>query len=678
ARLVGKQTATGLIARRIGAIFRDRDELPVASDLSGKINEALAATQFLVVLCSPASAQSKWVNQEVINFKRLKGEDSIIAVIIGGEPFATNMPGRDAEECFAPALRFRIGPDGALTDQPAEPIAADLRPEKDSKRLVKLKVIAGLLGLGLDELVRRENQRRTQRLFWLSSGMAAAMVVMGVLTVFAIQSRNEAVVARDDAERQKTQAEDLIEFMLGDLRRKLEPVGRLEVLDSVGDKALKYFASLRPNEIDDNTLGRRARALHLIGEIHSLRGNYASAKDVFSEAQAATQELLARAPENTSRLFEHAQSIYWAGYVDWQTGNFSAAERAFADYLKLTNSLTELEPGNPEWQKESGYAYVNVGVLNLDSRQFAAASEKFQRSTAIFRALHDASRESEPIARDHAQSLHWYGASLRAEGFVRQALAISDMERAIYLELIAKDENDRSTREFLVNSNLGRGRLLLDLGDLESALSVLQETAGQAAQLSQHDPENTSWAEREARVLMELAEAQMLAQRLPAARDSQQKSEVIARRLIETSSAVSAWKAELLAPLLILKASILLRFSDTARAQEILNDAESVLDESGNEHLNGRLSLAWLKASIDMARGDALAIAGEKHQADELWKRALTRLGADKKAASFDEQVLRAAVTFRLHPASPGGDRRFFVNGEARRPLNLVALRSHH
>jgi len=63
---------------------------------------------------------------------------------------------------------------------------------------VKLKVIAGLLGLGLDELVRRENQRRTQRLFWLSAGMAAAMVVMGVLPVTAIQSRNDAVIARND------------------------------------------------------------------------------------------------------------------------------------------------------------------------------------------------------------------------------------------------------------------------------------------------------------------------------------------------------------------------------------------------------------------------------------------------------------------------------------------------
>ena len=96
ARLIGRTTATGTISRRIGKIFRDRDELPVASDLSGKINEALRATQSLIVLCSPASAQSKWVNQDIINFKRMKGADSIIAVIVSGEPFASALPARNS------------------------------------------------------------------------------------------------------------------------------------------------------------------------------------------------------------------------------------------------------------------------------------------------------------------------------------------------------------------------------------------------------------------------------------------------------------------------------------------------------------------------------------------------------------------------------------------------------
>ncbi|MCA0202085.1 MAG: toll/interleukin-1 receptor domain-containing protein, partial [Proteobacteria bacterium] len=133
--LIGRITGTGLIGQRPGKVFRDRDELEVAADLSGKINDALEQSQFLVVLCSTASARSKWVNQEVINFKRLKGAEHIIAVIVDGEP------GDESQECFVPALRFKVSPSGQLTDEPAEPIAADLRDGKDTKARVRLKVV---------------------------------------------------------------------------------------------------------------------------------------------------------------------------------------------------------------------------------------------------------------------------------------------------------------------------------------------------------------------------------------------------------------------------------------------------------------------------------------------------------------------------------------------------------
>src|SRR4249919_1079049 len=41
-RLVGRQTAAGTIPRRLAPIFRDRDELPSATDLGSKVKEALA------------------------------------------------------------------------------------------------------------------------------------------------------------------------------------------------------------------------------------------------------------------------------------------------------------------------------------------------------------------------------------------------------------------------------------------------------------------------------------------------------------------------------------------------------------------------------------------------------------------------------------------------------------
>ncbi|HTM29481.1 MAG TPA: toll/interleukin-1 receptor domain-containing protein, partial [Rhodanobacter sp.] len=105
-RLVGTKTAAGVIQRRLNPIFRDRDELASAHDLGHKVNAALAESEALIVICSPRSAQSRWVNEEVLAFKRLGRTERIFCLIVGGEPDTDGQPGREAEECFCPALRY--------------------------------------------------------------------------------------------------------------------------------------------------------------------------------------------------------------------------------------------------------------------------------------------------------------------------------------------------------------------------------------------------------------------------------------------------------------------------------------------------------------------------------------------------------------------------------------------
>lgn len=141
-RLVGRETPFGAVPARLGPIFRDREDLSSASDLSARVTDALQRSDALVVVCSPAAARSRWVNQEVLTFKRLHGEERIFCCIVAGEPGASSMPGREHEECFCEALRFRVGADGQLSNVPTEPIAADARPDKDGRSLAKLKLIA--------------------------------------------------------------------------------------------------------------------------------------------------------------------------------------------------------------------------------------------------------------------------------------------------------------------------------------------------------------------------------------------------------------------------------------------------------------------------------------------------------------------------------------------------------
>ncbi len=129
-------------------VFRDRDELATATSLGEILTAALRDSACQLVICSKKSARSRWVNEEIQTFKRLGKSHRIFAVIVDGEPHASANPATADQECFPPALIFQMGDDGKLTDLPTEPIAADVRPGKDSRLDVKLKIIAGMLGVG--------------------------------------------------------------------------------------------------------------------------------------------------------------------------------------------------------------------------------------------------------------------------------------------------------------------------------------------------------------------------------------------------------------------------------------------------------------------------------------------------------------------------------------------------
>src|SRR5688500_5727092 len=264
--LAGRLTNNGAIPKRLTPIFRDRHELAASDNLAAGIRDSLDSSRFLIVLCSPAAAASRWVNAEIDMFKRLRPDGCVLAAIVAGEPFASDVPGRVAEECLPPALRQKYDRRGRPTTRRAEPLAADLREDRDGKRLGLLKLISGMLGVGLDDLVQRETLRRQRRLAIVAAASLAGMAVTSTLAVVAFE-------ARDDARDQRREAEGPVGSMLCHLNDKLAPIGRLAALDAVGSRALAYFEKQDKSELSDTALSQRARALTLIGEISNTRGD---------------------------------------------------------------------------------------------------------------------------------------------------------------------------------------------------------------------------------------------------------------------------------------------------------------------------------------------------------------------------------------------------------------------
>jgi hypothetical protein len=169
---------------RIGKAFRDEDELPTSADLSTNIQQALEGSKFLVVICSKDTPSSLWVDKEVATFRKLGKGDHIIPLLVEGTP----------ETSFPPSLLSLKKPvkqaDGSVieSNEPLEPIAADVRPRADEKlstlkRLALLRILSAILGCAFDDLRQRDQQRqaRKKRILYSVAATLALIIVGGSL-----------------------------------------------------------------------------------------------------------------------------------------------------------------------------------------------------------------------------------------------------------------------------------------------------------------------------------------------------------------------------------------------------------------------------------------------------------------------------------------------------------------
>ncbi len=167
---------TGEGRKTLGRFFRDDDEMAASSDLAQAIEEALAASEFLIVLCSPTAAQSRWVNAEVGHFIESGRRSQIIAVILDGEPNAAD----PARECLPEYLRQGTGA------QDVEVLAVNLKQEGQRRSVAK--IAARILEVPFDTLWDRQRRRQRRQVLGLTAagicglGLGIAAIVNGYRT----------------------------------------------------------------------------------------------------------------------------------------------------------------------------------------------------------------------------------------------------------------------------------------------------------------------------------------------------------------------------------------------------------------------------------------------------------------------------------------------------------------
>src|SRR5581483_3646589 len=312
------------------------------------------------------AAQSQYVNEEIRRFKALGRCERIIPVIVEGEPGDTN------RECFPPALRFKVGSDGALTDEREEPIAADAREQGDGKEIAKQKMVAGLLGVGLDEILRRaERARRRRNRFWAA--------LAGVFLLLAITASGSAVYAYKKLLESEDRLDQAIEIAYGFVSEATSMSDRFGVPVDVRLSLLKRADAALAHLIDQGASTaklryRKAVMLMIFADSYQALGS----AEAMQRAVEARELLEALIKGNNVPLAWQKDLV--EAYL--RIGNLSESpSNAIASYRTgqaIAERMVAAEPSNTNWQRYLAMTRGSVGQELLLQRSLPEAVAEFE------------------------------------------------------------------------------------------------------------------------------------------------------------------------------------------------------------------------------------------------------------------------------------------------------------
>ncbi len=341
--LVGTVTPFGEVPAKVNPIFRDRDDLSSASDLGGTVQKALSASENMIVVCSPSSVASHWVNEEIRSFAKMGRAERIFCVIVDGDPGGIEA----SSSCFPSALA-EIGMQ--------EPLAADVRKWADGKHLSKLKIVSGMLGLPLDQLRRRDLQKRQRG--WAIAAVAALAITAVMIT---------AVTSRITAQQRRDSGESLVASKLSELRTILNLKDDPEDLVRLSQWSEQDLGNLIAQAgAGENALTESAMDLRNQGNERYSSGALSEALDKYQQSWALLAESYRRDRNNQTTFFELGQAEFYIGQTFFDQGELENAEYAFMSYAEITRRLIVLQPENADWVLEMAFALNNLGVLQKE------------------------------------------------------------------------------------------------------------------------------------------------------------------------------------------------------------------------------------------------------------------------------------------------------------------------
>ena len=407
------------------------------------------------------------------------------------------------------------------------------KDEAEARAQIERERVAALdVALEKETDARHEADRATRRARWLAIAAILVALVAAIASIVAFKALDETKKAKAAADsfavqatNTRNEAEKVMVFMLFDLPKKLDPIGRLDLLDDVNRRTLDYYQSH-----SDDKGARRGYSAALRNKANILygRGDLAKALNTYKKAFEIIKNV---ANENSANLevkhdlWESGQKM---GTVLLDQRKFPDAKKVFEDSLMISKELAEKDTANVEWQLDLCESYDSVGNALLSNAQYLLAStetrdsrgyvilsqEKLEEFQEKVKKALDLFENSSGIAQRVANSephdsRHYSRARyFVAQGFTRRAdvlrvqgddaRALKEDEQGLsILEKVAEDEPGNADLQRNLSTLYGRlaGKLAEKdkKGNYPEAVKLYRNALKGFGKLAAQDPTNADW-----------------------------------------------------------------------------------------------------------------------------------------------------------------------------------------
>ena len=313
--------------RTLGKIFLDKEELASSPDLAGHLDEALEHSEYLIVLLSPETKESPWVNREIGQFLTTHTRDRILTVLVSGS----------AHEGLPPLLEEQdVWKDGKHLKSGAEGLAADIRADSRRERKKKLKteilrLAAPMLGCGYDDLRQREKEYRGRRLLQvMSAAILVISVIAGIVGWEAVQIR------RNYRQVLTARAHELAQSS-----RQLLASGDREGAVEAAMLALPESSSDKSKPLVLEAQGALADAVHAYQGTYQRTYEYSPDRTLKMPSGRSGQEALSPDGKRFAALDESGNVMAWELETGTMLWEIAAEDTAFSKDLFFVDFLDE-------------------------------------------------------------------------------------------------------------------------------------------------------------------------------------------------------------------------------------------------------------------------------------------------------------------------------------------------